>query len=131
MRILEVFTSIGGLFGTMLMIIATTSEGGNIEGLGNMIVALFHFGVMVIMLPFLLLSIFRGPIISKWFATMIRIESGINAILMLLLLRFAEENITLIIAAAMLELLPWLLLWIKRDKIGVYEEGYFQDDELV
>ncbi len=131
MRILEIITSIGGILGTILLIVATTAEGGNIEGLGNMAAALFHFFVMILMLPFLLLAIFRGPIISKRFAILIRILSLMNAILMLTLIRFLEENLALFIVAAILELTPWLFLWIKRDKIGVFEEGYYQEDDLL
>ena len=128
MRFLEIFTSIGGAIGTVILITAATAEGGSIVCWGNMSAALFHFAVMIIMLPFLFLSIFRGPIISKWFATFVRIGSLINAVLMLLLIRFVEENIELFIVAAILELLPWLLLRIKRDKIGVYEYGYYEDE---
>ena len=41
MRISELITGIGGRFGTILMIIAATAEGGNIEGLSNMASAFF------------------------------------------------------------------------------------------
>jgi hypothetical protein len=46
MRFLEIFTSIGGAIGTVIVITAATAEGGNVEGLGNMIAALFHFAVI-------------------------------------------------------------------------------------
>jgi hypothetical protein len=102
------------------MLFAALSTGsGNIRGAASAGAILFHFFVVMAALPFLLISINKEEGIPRWFRNIIVVLSILNAIFMLIsnTATSSTSDTPFFVASALLELLPILLLYRKREYI--------------
>jgi len=96
---------------------AVTTESGNIQGLGSVVFALIHFIIVMAALPFLLYSLYRHDPIPYWFRDIVIILSVLNAIAMALTSNAVSGNKGMFFVFAVLELLPVVLLYRRRDYV--------------
>lgn len=113
-------TVILGVVGTFLMLVAaTTTEQGDIQGAGSLAMVLFHFIVVMIALPFLVYAVYKTEIIPRWFRNTVVTLSVLNAVLMLLSSAAVSSGRGQFVVFALLELIPVAMLYHRRAYVPI------------
>ncbi|MCE7733815.1 MAG: hypothetical protein GPJ54_02985 [Candidatus Heimdallarchaeota archaeon] len=124
LKLIHITTMVLGAIRTILIFIAAIStNSGDIEGLGSIVLMLFHFLILVFAFPFLYAAIVRREEIPLWFYRIIIAESVLNSIFMLLTSNAVSAGKDQFIIYAILELLPLYILRKNRHKILFWQEN--------